>query len=91
MKEENNDRKPTKAMRYDALICPVIGVVTPYGNLFEQWKRDIGIQLYGDRAKYRQIRRIEDIRGCEFYTVEKGYKYWEVDEDVYNAAVLRIH
>ena len=90
MNKENKVRKPTKAMQYDALLFPVIGVVTPYGNLFEQWKRDIGVRLYGDGAKYKHIRCIDAIRGCEFYTVEKGYKYWEVDEVVYNAAVLRV-
>ena len=40
MKKENEVRKPTKAMQYDALLCPVIGVVTPYFRLFEQLKEN---------------------------------------------------
>lgn len=71
-------------------ICPVIGVVTPYLRSFEQWKRDIGFKTYGEGAKFIRIRCMEDVIGRKFFTIEKGYKYYEIDSDIYDAAVLRV-
>ncbi len=90
MKKENTVKNTTKPMAYDALLCPAIGVVTPYLRLFEQWKRDIGFKTYGEDAKFIQLSRIEDVFGCEFFTIEKGYKHYEVDLDIYDAAILRV-
>lgn len=71
-------------------LYPVIGVVTPYGKSFEQWKRDIGFKTYGEGAKFIQIRRMEDVLERKYNAIEKGYKYYEIDSDVYDAAVLRV-
>ena len=70
--------------------CPVIGVVTPYGKSFEQWKSDIGFKTYGEDAKFIQIRRMEDVIGRKYSAIEKGYKYYEIDSGIYDAAVLRV-
>jgi len=77
-------------MGYDALLCPVIGVVTPFFRLFEQWKRDVGFRTYGNDAKFVQLRRMEDVVGRDYFTIEKGYKHYEIDSEVYDAAVLRV-
>ena len=90
MKKENTVKNTTKPMAYDALLCPIIGVVTPYFRLFEQWKRDIGFKTYGEDAKFIQLRRMEDVVGREYFTIEKGYKHYEIDSDIYDAAILRV-
>jgi len=90
MSEKKFNYNTEKAMPYDALSCPVIGVVTPYFRLFEQWKRDIGFKIYGEDAKFIQLRRMEDVVGREYFTIEKGYKHYEIDSDIYDAAILRV-
>lgn len=90
MKKENTFNESTKAMPYNVLLCPVIGVITPYFRLFEQWKRDVGFKTYGEDAKFVQLRRMEDVVGREYYTIEKGYNHYEIDSGVYDAAVLRV-
>ena len=90
MKKENTVKNTTKPMAYDALLCPVIGVVTPYFRLFEQWKRDIGFKTYGEDAKFIQLRCMEDVVGREFFTIEKGYKHYEIYSGIYDAAILRV-
>ncbi len=67
----------------------VIGVITPYLRDFEMWKVDIGYKNYGDDAEFVRIRNLDDVRGREFKDIVKGYKYWEINEDIYNAAISR--
>lgn len=67
-----------------------IGVITPYFRLFEEWKKDIGYKTYGKDATFIKISRMEDVVGRSYYTVEKGYKYYEVNSDVYDYAMLHI-
>ena len=68
----------------------LVGVVTPYNRYFDLWVKEVGMKMYGDGFKFIRLSKIDDIRGLEFHTIEKGYRYYEVGEDIYNNAVLRI-
>lgn len=72
------------------VLCTVIGVVTPYERLFRIWIEETGKKMYGDKYKFVLIRKIDDVRGREFFAVEKGINYQDVDVEIYDAAVMRI-
>ena len=67
-----------------------IGVVTPYERLFKIWIEETGNKMYGDKFIFIILRNRVDMIGREFYTIEKGINYLEVDSGVYDAAVMRI-
>ena len=83
-------KKENTPINYYALLCPFIGVVCPTNYLYRQWCEDIGKQIWGEDARFRHLRAIDNVRGVEFYAVEKGYQYWKVDERVYDDAVRRV-
>jgi hypothetical protein len=69
----------------------VIGVVTPTKKLFDIWVKETGKPTYGDKYKFVILRHLEDVIGMSFFTVENGIYYYEVDKDVYYAAILHIN
>ena len=90
MKKETLNVKETKAINYEPLLPPVIGVVTPYKRDFEFWKQDKGYEKYGKNVKFVMLRTIQDVVGRSYKTVEMGYRHNKVHVDVVNAAVVRI-
>ena len=68
----------------------VVGVITPYYNLFEQWKKDIGLSLYPKNVKFVIINDVQSLTGMRFSAIEKGYKNWEVNEYIHTAAKFRV-
>jgi hypothetical protein len=87
---EKEQETKAKTLLIHSVMPRFVGVVCPTNHLYRQWCKDIGSQTYGAYAKFRHIRAIDDIREVEFYAVEKGYRYWEIDQDIYDAAVMRV-